>query len=72
MPADPTPSLYATGRTIRRLRAEIEAATGLAFGPARPGAIGAAWGAAWGAGSLAGRLLALTGGAGSWSRPGPC
>ena len=45
MPADPTPSLYATGRTIRRLRAEIEAATGLAFGPARPGAVGAAWGA---------------------------
>ena len=49
MAPDPTLSLYATGRTIRRLRAEIEAATGLAFGAARTGAIGAVWGA----GSLA-------------------
>lgn len=34
MPPDPTSSLYATGRTIRRLRAEIEAATGPEIGRA--------------------------------------
>ncbi|MGH1590858.1 hypothetical protein ACRBEV_23950 [Methylobacterium phyllosphaerae] len=67
MAPDPTLSLYATGRTIRRLRAEIEAATGLAFGPARTGAIGAVWGA----GSLAGRLLALAGRRRLTVSPGP-
>ncbi|MDP4023268.1 capsular biosynthesis protein [Methylobacterium sp. NEAU 140] len=57
MRPEPAPTLYATGPTIRRLRAEIEAASGLAFGPFRPGAVGAAWGA----GSLPARALAATG-----------
>lgn len=55
MRPESTPSLYATGRTIRGLRAEIEAATGLAFAAPRPGAIGAVWGLR----SFPGRLLAL-------------
>ena len=55
MRPEPTPSLYATGRTIRGLRAEIEAATGLAFAAPRPGAVGAVWGS----GSLPARLLVL-------------
>ena len=67
MPPEPTPSLYATGRTIRRLRAEIEAATGLAFARARPDAAGAVWGA----GSLPGRLLALAGRRRLVVAPGP-
>src|SRR3954464_8591585 len=41
MASEPTPSLYATGRTSARLRAEIEAGTGLAFAPARLDAVGA-------------------------------
>ena len=57
MSADSTPSLFATGRTIRRLRAEIEAATGLAFGSARPGAIAVIWARS----RLPGRLLTLAG-----------
>lgn len=67
MSLEPTPSLYATGRTIHRLRTEIEAATGLAFGPVRPGAVGAVWEA----GSLAARLLALTGRRRLVVAPGP-
>lgn len=55
MPPEPTPSLFATGRTIRGLRAEIEAATGLAFAGAGPGAVAAVWGA----GHPSARLLAL-------------
>jgi capsular polysaccharide export protein len=67
MPADSTPSLYATGRTIRSLRAEIEAATGLAFAPAGPGAAGAVWTPR----SLPGRLLALAGRRRLVVAPGP-
>jgi capsular polysaccharide export protein len=70
MASEPTPSLYATGRTIRRLRAEIEAATGLAFAPARLDAVDAV-GAVWGAGSPAGRLLALAGRRRLVVAPGP-
>ncbi|MCJ2054806.1 capsular biosynthesis protein [Methylobacterium sp. J-070] len=67
MPPDTIPSLFATGRTIRRLRAEIEAATGLAFAPARRGAAGAVWGA----GRLPGPLLALAGWRCLTVAPGP-
>ncbi|MDP4004130.1 capsular biosynthesis protein [Methylobacterium sp. NEAU K] len=67
MSLEPTPSLYATGRTIRRLRADIEAATGLAFARARPGAAGAVWGAR----SLPARLLALGGRRRLVVAPGP-
>ena len=67
MSLEPTPSLYATGRTIRRLQVEIEAATGFAFGRARPGAVGAVWGS----GSLPARLLALAGGRRLTVAPGP-
>ncbi|SFL78047.1 capsular biosynthesis protein [Methylobacterium pseudosasicola] len=67
MSLEPTPSLYATGRTIRRLRAEIEAATGFAFGRVRPGAVGVVWGA----GSLPARLLGLTGRRRLVVAPGP-
>jgi capsular polysaccharide export protein len=67
MPLEPTPSLYATGRTIRRLRVEIEAATGLAFGRAHPGAVGVVWGT----GSAVDRLLGLTGRRRLVVAPGP-
>lgn len=67
MSLEPTPSLYATGRTIHRLRAEIEAATGLAFAGLRPGAVGAVWVA----GSLPDRLLALGGRRRLIVAPGP-
>ena len=67
MPTEPNPSLYATGPTIRRLRGEIEAATGLAFGPIRRGAAGAAWGPA----SLAARALTLAGRRRLVVEPGP-
>ena len=43
----PAPSaLYSTGPTIGRLRAEIEAATGWAFGPIGGSAVAAVWGPA--------------------------
>ena len=67
MLSDSTPSLFATGRTIRRLRAEIEAATGLAFGPVRPGAAAAVWGT----GRLPARLLRLAGSRCLMVAPGP-
>lgn len=67
MSPDPTPSLFATGRTIRRLRSEIEAATGFAFGRMRPGATAAIWGT----GGVPGRLLALAGRRCLTVAPGP-
>jgi capsular polysaccharide export protein len=57
MPPDTIPSLFATGQTIRRLRAEIEAATGLAFAPPQRGAAGAVWATS----RLPAGLLALAG-----------
>jgi capsular polysaccharide export protein len=67
MPSEPTLSLYATGRTIRLLQAEIAAATGSAFGRMRPGAVGAVWEA----GSATDRLLRLTGRRRLVVAPGP-
>jgi capsular polysaccharide export protein len=67
MSPEPTPSLYAAGRTIRLLKVEIEAATGLAFGRVQPGAAGAVWGAR----SVPARLLALAGRRRLVVTPGP-
>ncbi len=54
----PAPSaLYSTGPTIGRLRAEIEAATGWAFGPIGGSAVAAVWGAE----APVARLLRLAG-----------
>ncbi|WP_375464487.1 capsular biosynthesis protein [uncultured Methylobacterium sp.] len=50
------PSLFAAGRTIRRLRAEIEAATGRTLGS--PRAVGAA-AVVWGADGVPARMLRL-------------
>ncbi|KAB1069284.1 capsular biosynthesis protein [Methylobacterium soli] len=55
MPRSLPPSLFATGRTIRRLRPEIEGATGCVLaGPRRADATGAVWGRD----ALAARILA--------------